>query len=168
MKDNNLEININTQSDELFGKISLLIENSKRKIAITANSELTILYWHVGNQINEFVLQKERAPYGKQIIKKLSLKLTENYGSGWSDKQLRHCLRSAETFSEEQIVYAMRRQLSWTHIRLLSYENETIKRQFYLEMCALHKWNTRTLEEQIDKMLYERYYYFVAKEMLSM
>jgi len=153
---NNIEININTQSDELFGKISSLIDSVKRKIAISVNSELALLYWHIGSQINEFVLNNERAPYGKQIIKKLSQKLTEKYGSGWGDKHIRHCLRIAETFLENQIVYALSRQLNWTHIRLLSYENETIKRQFYLEMCALHKWNTRTLEEQMDKMLYER------------
>jgi len=155
MKKNISEIDIINQSVELFDRVSSLIDGVKRKLAISFQSELALLYCHVGCQINEFVLHNERAPYGKQIIKNLSKKLIEKYGSGWGDKHIRHCLRSAETFSEEQIVYALSRQLIWTHIRLLCYENETIKRVFYLEMCALHKWNTRTLEEQMDKMLYE-------------
>jgi hypothetical protein len=43
---------------------------------------------------------------------KISVQLTGNFGSGWFEKQLMHFLRVAESFSEEQIVYALRRQLS--------------------------------------------------------
>ena len=67
-----------------------------------------------------------------------------------------HCLRSAESFSEEQIVSAVQRQLSWTHLKTISYEKDPLKRQFYLEMTIHQQWNTRTLADQIDKMLYER------------
>lgn len=38
----------------------------------------------------------------------------------------------------------------------MSYEKDTTKREFYLEMAILQRWNTRTLADQIDKMLYER------------
>jgi hypothetical protein len=40
-------------------------------------------------------------------------------GKGWSAKQLRHCLRAAEPLFEDQIVSALRRQLSWTHIKTI-------------------------------------------------
>jgi len=146
--------NLNIQS--LFNDISNLIIQAKTKVAVVANYELTFLYWKTGTYINDFILHGNRAEYGKQIIENLAILLTQKFGKGWSDKQLRHCLRSAETFAEEQIVYAVRRQLSWTHIRTLAYENEPLKREFYLEMAIVQKWNTRTLEEQIDSMLFER------------
>ena len=57
--------------------------------------------WYVGKRIKEDVLYNQRAEYGKQVVKNLSLKLVERYGTGWSEKKLRHCIRSAETFSEQ-------------------------------------------------------------------
>lgn len=148
--------NIAIQSNELFSRLYELIENSRKKIAVSANAELAFLYWSAGKAINENILHFERAEYGKQVIKNVAERLINIYGRGWSDKQLRHCLRVAETFSETEIVSAVQRQLSWTHLKTLSYENEPTKRKFYIEMSIAQKWNTRTLEGQIDKMLYER------------
>lgn len=48
------------------------------------NAELTLLYWHIGQRINQHILQNERAEYGKEIIKNLSKSLTEQFGKGWS------------------------------------------------------------------------------------
>jgi predicted nuclease of restriction endonuclease-like (RecB) superfamily len=151
-----MEIEIQQDLQMLYGNIAELIKEAKTKVAITANTELTMLYWKVGKSVHQFVLQGNRAAYGKQIIINLSEMLTLNFGSGWSDKHLRHCLHSAETIEEEQIIYALQRQLSWTHIKTISYEDNPIKRQFYLEMAISQRWNTRTLAEQMDKMLFER------------
>jgi len=151
-----MSIEIEKYTSELFEKISSLIEDSRNRIAIAVNSELAYLYWITGKNVNEFVLHNTRAAYGKQIINNLSKRLIEKYGKGWTTKQIRHCLRAAETFSEEQIVSALRRQLSWTHIKTLSYEENELKRNFYLEMAIAQRWKTRQLEVQIDAMLYER------------
>lgn len=88
---------IERYSDELFEKVSSLIENSRNRIAVTANSELAYLYWITGKNVNEFILHNTRAPYGKKIIINLSKRLTAKYGKGWSAKHIRHCLRAAET-----------------------------------------------------------------------
>lgn len=112
--------------------------------------------WRVGKRIKEHVLFNKRAEYGKQILKNLSVKLTEKYGVGWSHKTLLYCLRAAETFSEEEIVSAARRQLSWTHIKSLMYIKDPLERQFYMEMCRIEHWDTRTLDEKIDGQLYQR------------
>lgn len=143
-------------TNDLFSEICSLIEASKNKMAVSVNVELAFLYWSVGGIINKHVLNFERAEYGKQVIKGTAGKLTVKYGKGWSEKQLRHCLHVAETFAEEEIISALRRQLSWTHLKIISYESEPIKRKFYLEMAIAQRWNTRTLDEQIDKKLYER------------
>ena len=141
---------------QLYSSITQLIQEAKTRVAVTANAELTLLYYKVGVYIQQFILRENRAPYGKQIIIQLSGLLTENFGKGWGEKQIRHCLRIAETFEEEQIVYAVRRQLSWTHLKTISYEENPLKRRFYLEMTINQRWNTRTLAKQMDKMLYER------------
>jgi hypothetical protein len=99
----------------LFETISSLIVNARRRIAVVANSEATLLNYKVGVYINSFILEGNRAPYGKQIIGNLSSLLTQKFGTGWSAKHLLHCLRAAESFSEAQIISAVQRQLSWTH-----------------------------------------------------
>ncbi len=84
-------------AEVLFHSIASLIEQSRRRVAVAVNTELVNLYWNIGKAIKHEILQNKRAEYGKQIIATLSQQLTENYGSGWSEKQLNHCLRSAET-----------------------------------------------------------------------
>ena len=74
-----------------------------------------------------------------------------------SDKMgLRHCLRSAETFSEAEIVSAVRTQFSWTHLRSLMSISDPLARKFYMQMCHYEHWDTRTLDQKISSLLYER------------
>lgn len=143
-------------TDILLERVNHLIEESRQRVVVTINSELTLLYWNIGGHIQEHLLGYERAAYGEQVIQLLSLQLTNRFGNGWGVKHLRHCLRAAETFSNEQILYAVRRQLTWTHLRSLAYVEEELKREFYLEMCAMEHWSTRQLDERIGSMLFER------------
>ena len=147
---------IKHKSEVLFSEITNLIEESRKAVAVTVNSALTMLYWKIGILINNEILQKERAVYGEQIIANISEELTTSYGNGWGVKHIRHCLRIADTFPDEQIVYALSRQFTWTHLRIISYIEGNLKREFYIEICRLEKWSTRTLSEKINSMLYER------------
>ena len=133
-----------------------LIEQSRQQLAMTVNTVMSMLYWQVGKRINEEILINQRAEYGERIIKTISSQLTSEYGIGWSEKQLRHCLRFAETMPDFQIVSALWRQLSWTHIKTLIYIENSLKRDFYMEICRIEKWSTRVLQERINSMLYER------------
>ena len=137
-------------------EIKTLIEQSKRNVALAINSEITALYWHVGNRINPEILQNERAEYGKQIVQSLSAQLEQEYGKGWGEKQLRQCMQFALVYPDKEIVYALRRQLSWTHLRTVIYMEDALKRAFYIEMCKLENWSSRQLKERIQSMLYER------------
>lgn len=58
--------------------------------------------------------------------------------------------------SEEEIRYALRTQLTWTHLRSLTGVKEPLARRFYVEMCRIEHWDTRTLDEKIDGQLFER------------
>lgn len=144
------------QHNPLFISIKELIEDSKQQVAVTVNAEITLLYWKVGKRINDEVLGNERAEYGKQVVATISERLNTAYGRGWGEKQLRQCMQFAQVFADEQIVYALRRQLSWTHLRSIIYMEDPLKRSFYVEMCKLEKWSSRQLQERIQSMLYER------------
>jgi predicted nuclease of restriction endonuclease-like (RecB) superfamily len=144
------------KTPELFKEISRLIEQSKRQLAVTVNSAISELYWNIGKTISRDILQNKRAEYGKQIVANLSKKLTEQYGRGWSEKQLRHCLYFVEIFPDYKIVSTLWRELTWSHIKELIYIDDKLKRDFYIEICKLERWSVRTLREKIDSMLYER------------
>ena len=147
---------IQNNSVFLFEEMKSLINEAKNQIAISVNSTITILYWTIGVKINQDILHNKRAEYGKNIITLLSKSLTEEFGKGWSEKHLRHCLRVAETFNDKDFVYAVSRELSWTHLRTLAYIENDLSRSFYLEMCKIEKWGTRELSHKIDSMLFER------------
>lgn len=118
----------------IVSNIKQLIDRSLQNVAVTVNAEITLLYWLVGKRINHEILKDSRAEYGKQIISTLSQQLTQEYGAGWSEKLLLHCIRFAQIFKDEQIVYALRRQLTWTHIPTVIYLDDELKRSFYIEM----------------------------------
>jgi len=141
---------------QLFNDVCQMIEGMRVKIATSVNAEVCMLHWHIGKRIKEDVLYNKRAEYGKEIVKHLAEKLTIRFGKGWSDRKLLHCIRAAYTFTENEIVYAVRTQLSWTHLRSLMFIEDELKRSFYLEMARLEHWDTRTLDKKIDAMLYER------------
>ena len=103
---NDKPLNVNN----LFYEIKQLIEDAKQNVSVV-NATTTILYWNIGMQINNDILDNKRAEYGKEVVINLSKNITKEYGKGWSEKQLRHYLRIAETFPNKEILYAMSRQL---------------------------------------------------------
>lgn len=149
-------LKIHDGSQDLFLDLCSIIDNTRSRVAVYVNSEVCLTNWHIGKRIKEDILFNQRAEYGKQVLKTLSTKLTERYGRGWGFQTLQHCVRAAYTFSEEEIVYAVRRQFSWTHLRSLMSINDPLKRRFYMEMCQIEHWDTRTLDKKIDSQLYER------------
>jgi predicted nuclease of restriction endonuclease-like (RecB) superfamily len=150
------KVNKITTGNKLMSDVAKLIETGRIRVAKTVDTSLVLLYWKIGRRINTEILRNKRAEYGNQIVIRLARKLAAKYGKGWDEKTLRHCLRTAETMSEELIVSAVRRQLGWTHLKTIMYLKQDLQRQFYIEMCIRENWSTRKLREKIDGMLYER------------
>lgn len=150
--------NIDTlkESFQLYTDVCRIIDDTRNRVAVYVNSEVCHTNWRIGKRIKEDVLFNKRAEYGKQVVKNLSVRLTERYGKGWSLQTLQHCIRAAYTFTEEEIVYAVRMQFSWTQLRSVMFISDPLARQFYMQMCQYERWSTRTLEEKIDSQLYER------------
>lgn len=141
---------------KLLNSIIGLIDQTRHVVAKTVNQELTLLYWNIGKTINDEILKKDRADYGKKLILNLSEELSERYGSGFNKRNLHSFIKLNTVFLDITIVHTVCAQLSWSHIRTLIYIENHIKREFYLQMCIHERWSVRTLLERIDSMLFER------------
>lgn len=76
--------------DNLFERVSIVIENTRQMIASTINTGEVYAKYEIGRHIVESEQNGEqRAQYGKHILKDLSEKLTATYGAGWSYSNLR-------------------------------------------------------------------------------
>lgn len=140
----------------LLGDIRVLIEAARQRAASTVNSELTMLYWRIGQRIHTQVLEGRRADYGEEVVSTVAAQLVHEYGSSFSVKNLRRMVQFATTFPDEQIVVSLIRQLSWTHLIALIPLKDPLQRDYYAQMASAERWSVRTLRERIDSMLYER------------
>ncbi len=73
-KNNQIVAQAATQS--LIQDLRQIIEQARGRVAATANYELTMMYWHIGERINREVLDNQRAEYGKQIVATASQQLS--------------------------------------------------------------------------------------------
>lgn len=140
----------------LVDDIRQLIESTRSSVASAVNIGLTMLYWRIGKRIHKEILMEERAEYGKEIVATLSRQLTEEFGRGFQEKNLRRMVQFADVFQDEEIVVTLSRQLSWSHFQALVSLKDPLQREFYAEMCRIERWSVRTLRKQIDSMLFER------------
>lgn len=145
-----------TPNSLLLTDVRQLIDAARQRVASTVNAELTQLYWQIGNRVNSELLQGQRAEYGKQVIGELAKQLTNEFGKGWSERQLRYCLRVAEVFPDVTILHTVCSELSWSHLRMIIQIDEPLKRDFYIEICRVEHWSVRQLQERINSMLFER------------
>jgi predicted nuclease of restriction endonuclease-like (RecB) superfamily len=144
-------------SDILLQDICQIITSTKQRVAARVNSELTLMYWHIGHRINTDVLDNKRAEYGKQIVSALSVQLINQFGSNeYSVRSLRRMMQFAQEFPDLKIVSPLATQLSWTHFVEVLPIKDDLQREFYITMAASERWSKWTLRKKVDDMLYER------------
>jgi len=173
------------QYDNLFSVISQLLSNAKNNIVKTINNTMVITYWHIGQFIVEYEQGgKDRAVYGTQLLKRLSIDLTSRFGKGYSWRNLYYMKQFYTEFPILQTVFAKSdnqklqtpfaksekqdvnlfseklitsiAHLTWSHfVRLLSIKDED-ERGFYIIETAENKWSERELDRQINSSLFER------------
>ena len=140
----------------LLDSIVGMIDNSRQNVAKTVNQELTLLYWNIGKNINEDILNNNRADYGKKVIPFLSEELTQRYGAGFNKRNLQSFIKLNVVFQDIRILHTVCAKLSWSHLRDVMYIENPIQREFYIQMSVHERWSVRTLKERIDSMLFER------------
>lgn len=133
-----------------------LIETTRGRVAARVNAEITQLYWQIGARIRRDILKEERAGYGEGIVVAVSQQLVEEFGKGFDRTNLSRMVRFVEVFPDFEIVGALCQQLSWSHFRTIIPLEDSLKRDFYAEMCRVERWSVRTLRAKIGGMLFER------------
>ena len=157
MEEKNNQIVSPSVSQSLIQDLRQIIEQARGHVAATANYELTMMYWHIGERINREVLDNQRAEYGKQIVAQVARQLQEEFGKkGFDEKSIRRMMQFATLFPDSQIVAPLARQLWWSHFVEVMPLKDELQREFYLTMAASERWSKRTLQAKIDGMLFER------------
>ena len=158
MKDNKeIIISGSVEQQSLIKDLRQIIEQARGHVAATANYELTMMYWHIGERINREVLGNQRAEYGKQIVATVSTQLQAEFGKkGFEERTIRRMMQFAQMFPDIQIVSPLVSKLSWSHFLIVMPLKDELQREFYLTMAASERWSKRTLQAKIDGMLFER------------
>ena len=137
----------------VFDNIKDLIINSRNKVYQAVNTEMLNLYWNIGKIIMEIQQGDERASYGDAVLDRLSQKLTDEFGKGFSKRNLE---RMRKFYIYFPIATTVSSQLSWSHYLELIKIDEEPKRKFYLNECINSRWSVRELQRQRTSLLYER------------
>ncbi|MGR3806412.1 PDDEXK nuclease domain-containing protein [Pasteurella testudinis] len=157
------ELTGNTQ--DFYGKIAQLLQLARTRVVQTVNSTMVATYYEIGRLIVEEELQgKERAEYGKKILKDLSTRLSAEFGRGFSEDNLGN-MRKFYTIYQPQISETLSRKsdkttdvfsLSWSHYLKLMRISDENERRFYEIECAKNHWSLREFQRQYDSALYTR------------
>ena len=141
------------QSEDAHRSIRGYVIEAQRQVYTAVNAAMVTAYWNIGKAIYEVCGENDRAAYGKQVLKYISERLTEEFGKGFNTRNLRYMRQFYVTFPN---VNALRSELSWTHYRSLMKVNDAKARAFYLEECVKAGWSSRQLERQINTLFYQR------------
>jgi predicted nuclease of restriction endonuclease-like (RecB) superfamily len=164
--------NIQKREDNLFERISELIEQARKRVVTAVNVAEVYTKYSVGKYIVEDEQQGEyRAQYGKQVLQNLSIKLTERFGDGWTVDTLKRCRYFYNVYCLEEkretllpnsqivrneSVNDLTFSLSWSHYLILMRIENADARRFYEIECSQQQWSVRQLSRQVGSSLYER------------
>lgn len=139
---------------DIFQQIQGIITNAQANAIRAVDNERVLMYWQIGKVIFEEEQQgKDRADYGKYLIKSVSDEFQPQFGTGFSIRQLE---RYRQFFRQFPIATALRTQFSWTHYKLMLPIDNQDKKEFYIAEATKNNWTARQLERQINSQLFER------------
>lgn len=140
-----------------FKEIAVLLREGRSRAYQAVNTAMVQTYWQIGRRI---VMQeqqgKARANYGDFLITNLSRYLGDSFGKGFSVANLKNFRQFYLTYQDYQKSYALRSQLSWSHIRLIMRIENSKEREYYLCEAHSENWSVRVLERNIKSHYYQR------------
>ena len=145
---------ISAPYQDIYSEIKEALLRSRSQAYSAVNFAMVQAYWHIGRIIVEHEQNGSlRADYGKGVLQEVSERLQQEFGTGFSVRNLQQMKKFYTMF---QNTNALRSQLTWTHYRaLLRVENEAA-RDWYMEECIRAGWSSRQLERQISTLYYDR------------
>ena len=157
--------------EKFYEQVIQLFKNAKSSVTAAVNMTMVYSYYEAGRMIVEEEQNgKERAEYGKYILKELSVRLTEKLGKGFSYDNLKLMRKFYIEFSKDQIRETVFPQsenlpktkegrkfyLSWSHYLVLMIIKNIDERHFYEIETYKNQWSKRELARQYSSSLYER------------
>ena len=144
--------------NSLYNKISSILEESRKFVATTVNTAMVQTYFEIGRLIVEEEQHGNvRAEYGKETLKNLSIKLTTNYGKGFSQRNLEQMRQFYLVYSTQiPQTPSAKFSLSYSHYLFLMRIENPEERKFYEIESSQNNWSLRELKRQFDSALYER------------
>jgi predicted nuclease of restriction endonuclease-like (RecB) superfamily len=140
-----------------YEDIRTILQEARQKTYHAINSEMVMAYWRIGKRIVEEEQSGEkRAEYGASLVKELSKRLSKEFGKGFTEPNVRNFRQFYLIFPEEQIRYALRSELTWTHYRSIMRVDDLDARKYYITESANQNWGTRQLDRNISTLYYER------------
>lgn len=140
--------------ETFIDEIKQIIDDSRSKALRSVDFCRVQMYWAIGKRISEKEQQgKERADYGKYIIRNLSKEVEPLCGSGFGVRQLELSRQFYRTYPNANTLCS---QLNWSQYKLLIAIPDPEKREYYQLEAVNECWSKRQLERQINSMLYER------------
>ena len=139
---------------DIYSEIKETLLLSRNQAYSAVNYAMIQAYWHIGRIIIEHEQNGSlRAEYGKSVLQEVSERLQQEFGAGFSVRNLQQMRKFYVLFPNTN---ALRSQLTWTHYRaLLRVENDAA-RKWYEEECVRSGWSSRQLERQISTLYYDR------------
>ena len=153
MEDSNITKTGNTLLDDL----KRIIEQGRQQAYQVGAQIAALTYWQLGQRIVQQEQNGEvRAQYGARLLKTLSEQLTLAFGNGFSKRNLEYARKVYLAFPRIEIVQTRLRNLSWSHLCLLSSVANPQARQWYSQEASEQMWSVRLLDRNISTQYYER------------
>ena len=144
--------------NDFFNEVSQLLEQARSKAYQSVNSIMVATYWQIGQRI---VAQEDhgssRSAYGKQLITRLSKHLSDSFGRGFSEANLKNMRQFYLVFPDyEQFATHCVANLSWTNTRRIMRLDDPKERIFYIQEASAQNWSSRQLDRNIKSGYYQR------------
>ena len=136
----------------LFDRIADILVEARTKVVREINKAQGLAYWEIGREIVEFEQKGQlRAEYEEELIKRLSEDMTEKFGKGFSEMNLRNMRRFYLEFPTQiQQTLSVKSQKFQTP----SGKSETVSRKSSIQQTASGKFQiSRTLSDEFEPML---------------
>lgn len=148
-------------NNHFYNKVTNLLKDAKNNVVKAVNSTMVYTYFEIGQMIVEEEQNgKERAEYGKHLIKELSKRLNTEFGRGFSITNLQQMKNFYLVYGKQQTLSANSDSkqfcLSWSHYLMLTRISNPAERNFYEIEANENGWSLRELQRQFDSALYER------------
>jgi predicted nuclease of restriction endonuclease-like (RecB) superfamily len=144
------------RNEQTFADIVALISSSRTRALQAVNTALVELYWQIGGIVSQ---KLERAEWGDGVVEELAqfIAKTQPGLRGFTRANLFRMKQFYETYSREEKVAPLVRQLPWSHnIVILGQTKRPEEREFYLRFAIAESWSRRELERQMRTGLFER------------